>query len=209
MDCSLLGCSVHRISPGKITGVGCRFLLQGIFPTQGSNPRLLHCQADSLLMSHVERYRLSKMADWADGKPLTPFLKHMEILDKTFKKSDLYFLTELERERFSRCQKGKRCPAAVSTVEAPWSSEITEWIYTLETCVWVSTPRWKLGCSPWHGEGLKAGSACKARSWEMTILWEKRISPTPTQEWDTQWGHPPWTTACLTFLTCRLQFMFF
>ena len=24
-------------SPGKITGVGCRALLQGIFPTQGSN----------------------------------------------------------------------------------------------------------------------------------------------------------------------------
>ena len=30
-------------SPGKNTGVGCHFLLQGIFPTQGSNPGLLHC----------------------------------------------------------------------------------------------------------------------------------------------------------------------
>ena len=29
--------------PGKNTGVGCHFLLQGIFPTQGSNPSLLHC----------------------------------------------------------------------------------------------------------------------------------------------------------------------
>ena len=28
-------------SPGKNTGVGGRFLLQGIFPTQGSNPHLL------------------------------------------------------------------------------------------------------------------------------------------------------------------------
>ena len=28
------------------------FLLQGIFPTQGSNPRLLHLQADSLSQSH-------------------------------------------------------------------------------------------------------------------------------------------------------------
>ena len=27
-------------SPGKSTGVGCHFLLQGIFPTQGSNPGL-------------------------------------------------------------------------------------------------------------------------------------------------------------------------
>ena len=27
-------------SPGKNTGVGCHFLLQGIFPTQGLNPRI-------------------------------------------------------------------------------------------------------------------------------------------------------------------------
>ena len=26
------------------TGVGCHFLLQGVFPTQGSNPGLLHCR---------------------------------------------------------------------------------------------------------------------------------------------------------------------
>ena len=38
--------------PGKNTGVGCRFLLQGIFPTQGRNPGLLHWQADSLPLSH-------------------------------------------------------------------------------------------------------------------------------------------------------------
>ena len=31
-------------SPGKNTGVGCHFLLQGIFPTQRSNPSLLHCR---------------------------------------------------------------------------------------------------------------------------------------------------------------------
>ena len=29
-------------SPGNNTGVGCHALLQGIFPTQGSNPCLLH-----------------------------------------------------------------------------------------------------------------------------------------------------------------------
>ena len=32
-------------SPGKNTGVGCHFLLQGIFLTQESNPCLLHWQA--------------------------------------------------------------------------------------------------------------------------------------------------------------------
>ena len=43
-------------SPDKNTGVGCHFLLQGIFPTQGSNLcllRLLHWQADSLPLSHL------------------------------------------------------------------------------------------------------------------------------------------------------------
>ena len=42
-----------RNSPGKNTGVGCHFLLQGIFPTQGSNPHLLHWQVDSLPLHHL------------------------------------------------------------------------------------------------------------------------------------------------------------
>ena len=41
MDCSPLGSSVHGNFPGKNTGVGWHALLQGIFLTQGSNPRLL------------------------------------------------------------------------------------------------------------------------------------------------------------------------
>ena len=39
-------------SPDKNTGVGCHFLLQGIFPTQGSNLCLLNWQADSSPLSH-------------------------------------------------------------------------------------------------------------------------------------------------------------
>ena len=63
MDCSLPGSSVHF--PGKNTGVGCHFLLQGIFPTQRSNLYLLclpHWQADSLPLS----------ATWEDR----PFFLH-------------------------------------------------------------------------------------------------------------------------------------
>ena len=40
MDCCLPGSSVYGDSPGKNTGVGCHALLQGIFPSQGSNPGL-------------------------------------------------------------------------------------------------------------------------------------------------------------------------
>ena len=39
--------------PSKNTGVGCHFLLQGIFLTQGSKLPLLHWQADSLPLSHL------------------------------------------------------------------------------------------------------------------------------------------------------------
>ena len=45
--------------PDKNTGVGCHFLLQGIFPTQGSNPHLLHLlhwQMDSLPLHHQLLY---------------------------------------------------------------------------------------------------------------------------------------------------------
>ena len=52
MDCSPPGSSVHGDSPGKNTGVGCHALLQGIFPTWGSNPDLLHCWQIIHCLSH-------------------------------------------------------------------------------------------------------------------------------------------------------------
>ena len=39
-------------SPGQNTGVGSLSLLQGIFPTQGSNPGLLHCRWILYQLSH-------------------------------------------------------------------------------------------------------------------------------------------------------------
>ena len=61
--CSLthvrLFCNPHGLQPTRLfcpwnfrsknTGVGCHFLFQGVFPTQGWNLHLLHWQADSLL----------------------------------------------------------------------------------------------------------------------------------------------------------------
>ena len=41
-----------RNSPGKNTGVSCCSLLQRIFPTQGSNPGLLHCRWILYCLSH-------------------------------------------------------------------------------------------------------------------------------------------------------------
>ena len=45
--------------PGKNTGVGCHFLLQGIFPTQGSNLGLLHCRQTLYHLSHQGSPRLT------------------------------------------------------------------------------------------------------------------------------------------------------
>ena len=39
-------------SPGQNSGEGCHALLQGIFPTQGSNPVLLHCRQILYHLSH-------------------------------------------------------------------------------------------------------------------------------------------------------------
>ena len=52
MDWSLPGSSVHGRSPGKNTGVGCHSLLQGSFPTQGSNPGLSRCRQILYHLSH-------------------------------------------------------------------------------------------------------------------------------------------------------------
>ena len=52
MNCNPPGSSVHGDSPGKNTGAGCHALLQQIFPTQGSNPRLSNCRQTLSHLSH-------------------------------------------------------------------------------------------------------------------------------------------------------------
>ena len=42
--CDPMDCTVHGILLGQHTGVGSLSLLQGIFPTQRSNPGLPHCR---------------------------------------------------------------------------------------------------------------------------------------------------------------------
>ena len=52
VDCTLPGSSVHGDSAGKNTGVACHAFVQGIFPSQGSNPGLLHCRQILYHLSH-------------------------------------------------------------------------------------------------------------------------------------------------------------
>ena len=58
--------------PGRNTGVGCHFLLQGIFPTQGLNLHLLcllHWQAVSLylLLKFPHTIEPALLLVWDDG----------------------------------------------------------------------------------------------------------------------------------------------
>ena len=48
-------------SPGQKTGVGSLSLLQGIFPTQGSNPGLLHCR---WILYHLSHQRSPRILEW-------------------------------------------------------------------------------------------------------------------------------------------------
>ena len=55
--CDPMNCRPTRLLhpwdfPGKSTGVGCHFLLQGIFPTQELNPGLRHCRQMLYPLSH-------------------------------------------------------------------------------------------------------------------------------------------------------------
>ena len=53
MGCGPPGSSVHGSLQARILEWVAISSSRGIFPTQGSNPRLLHWQADSLLLSHL------------------------------------------------------------------------------------------------------------------------------------------------------------
>ena len=61
MDGSPPGFSFHADFPGKNTGVGCYTLLQGIFPTQGSNPSLLHCRQ---ILYHLNHQGSPRILQW-------------------------------------------------------------------------------------------------------------------------------------------------
>ena len=62
LACPLVGLGPHGLYPTRLlcprdsqdknTGVGCHFLVQGIFQTQGSNPCLLHCRQTLYQLSH-------------------------------------------------------------------------------------------------------------------------------------------------------------
>ena len=74
MDGSLPGSSIYGIFQTGIPEWGANSLLQGIFQTQETNPRLLHWQADSLPLSHL-------------GSPSLPLHASVSVVD--------YFISDI------------------------------------------------------------------------------------------------------------------
>ena len=65
--------------PGKNTGVGYYFLIQGIFPTQGSNSGLLHCRQILYQLSHYARVLCPPLTPrvYSDSFPLSRLSNHL------------------------------------------------------------------------------------------------------------------------------------
>ena len=61
MDYSPPSSSIHGDSPGKNTGVCFYALLQGIFPTEGSNPGLPHCK---WVLYHLSHQGSPRILEW-------------------------------------------------------------------------------------------------------------------------------------------------
>ena len=78
---------------GKNTGVGCHFLLQEIFPTQGLNPGLPHCrqmlyhlshQGSKYVMTHPNKLILTSL-------PLQRFCLHIRLHSKAVRVKTLTY----------------------------------------------------------------------------------------------------------------------
>ena len=87
MDCNPPGSSVHGESSGKNTGVGCHFLLQGIFPTQGLKGHLLRCRG------FFTPEPLGKLTQYSSVNYLHTAVQQISRIFQPFKTKTLYPLT--------------------------------------------------------------------------------------------------------------------
>ena len=60
-SCDSMGCSPPGLGfPRQEYWSGLPFPTPGIFLTQGSNPHLLHCKADSLPLCHLGSHKINR-----------------------------------------------------------------------------------------------------------------------------------------------------
>ena len=111
MDCNPPGPSVHGDSPGKNTGIGCHALLQGIFPTQGSNLGLPH-------------YRWIFPSE-PSGKPKNTGVGSLSLLQGTFPSQELIQGLQLCRQILYQLRH-QGSPRILEWVAYPFSSRSSQ-----------------------------------------------------------------------------------
>ena len=108
---------------GKSTGVGCHFLLQGLFLTQGSNPGLPHCRQTLYYVSHQGRRPwfnswVRKIRWRRDSLPTPVFLDFPGGSDG---KESTYNVGNLGRE--DPLEKGTATQSSILAWRIPWTEE--------------------------------------------------------------------------------------
>ena len=122
-------------SPGKDTGVGCHALLQGIFPTQGSNQHLLLL----LLLSHFSHVRLC----------VTPQTRAHCLWDSPGKNTGVscHFLLQCTKVK-SESEVTQSCPTLSdpmdcslpgSSIHGIFQARVLEWGATGVGCIYIYT----------------------------------------------------------------------
>ena len=120
--------------PGENTGVGCHFLLQGIFLTQGSSPHLLHCQADAFPL------RLQGSPIMAFGLPILREENSCSTFTEIFS-AQIFDYLKVAFKTLLRCLLGHWPILLTGTYKSYWASLVAQRVKHLPTMreTWVQS----------------------------------------------------------------------
>ena len=136
MDCSLPGSSIHEIFQARILELGCHFLLQGIFPTQGSNPCLLQRETDFLPLHHLGKPRRPMKTNDSAQKPsgkekefflIQPFILFSAPLADWMRSTHTESESEVAQSYLTLCDP-MDCSLPGSTVHGIFQAKILQWV---------------------------------------------------------------------------------
>ena len=152
-------------SPGTNTRVVCHVLLQGIFPTQGSNPGLLHCRKILYQLSHQGSLRI---LEWV-AYPFSNGSSRLGNLTCVFCIAGRFFTNWAIREALVM---GRYC----KHFEGNW----VQVYFPLQIC-WLILfiKQLKYNIAPFKGVGMRmvsqVNSSCKKKSFSFD--WVPSVTP--------------------------------
>ena len=147
---------------GKNTAVGCYSLLQGSFPTQGSDPSLLHCRQILYHLSHQGRPVCDKASVLIRAEPRAHSLStcedtHSEKPAKeTSAKADRggTFTLDFQPPKLRKISVCCVCPIRGSRADGGDSP-----------CVWSCLSRWAVLDQRWNSRPSQGVTQARAAGW--------------------------------------------